>query len=94
MRDKAKGVWSHAGRCRSTSRVRGDTLTSPSRCAALGRVEPEFVVLSGKVLTRDAMRRLRFAVHAAGWLHSMRTLLSLLLPQAPEVMVVVVTFEA
>ena len=27
--------------------------------------------LPGKALARDAMRRLRFVVHAAGWLHSM-----------------------
>ena len=29
MRDKASGGWSHAGRCRSTCRVRGDTLMTP-----------------------------------------------------------------
>ena len=39
-------------------------------CAAPGMVEPGFVGFQGKALTRDAMRRLRFVVHAAGWLHS------------------------
>ena len=46
-----------------------DTLLS--RCAALGRVEPELVGLHGKALARDAMRRLQFTDHAACWLHSM-----------------------
>ena len=41
-----------------------------SRCTALCRVEQELVGLPGKVLTQDAMRRLRFVVHAASWLHS------------------------
>ena len=54
--------WSDVGRCRNTSRVRGDT----SRCAALDKVEPELVGLPGKDLARDAMRRLQFVVHAAG----------------------------
>ena len=40
-------------------------------CAAPGRVEPELVGLPGKTLTQDSRRRLRFVVHAAGWLHSM-----------------------
>ena len=31
-------------------------ITPPSRCAALGMVEPELVGLPGKVLTRDAPR--------------------------------------
>ena len=39
------------------------------RCTALGRVKPELVGLPGKTLIRDAKRRLRFIVHAAGWLH-------------------------
>ena len=43
----------------------------PSRCTALGRVVPELVGLPGKVLTRDATRRLRFVVNAADWLQSM-----------------------
>ena len=37
----------------------------------LGRVESGLVSLPGKALTRDAMRRLRFVVHAASCLHSM-----------------------
>ena len=64
------GVKSHAGRCRSTSLVRGDTMMTPdythSGYAALGRVG-----LPGKALARDATRRLRFDGYAAGWLHSM-----------------------
>ena len=52
--------------------VRGDKLmTPPSRCAALGMAESESVGFPGKALARDATRRLRFVVHAAGWLHSM-----------------------
>ena len=46
-------------------------ITPPSRCTALGMVEPELVGLPVKALTRDATRRLRFVVNAAGWLHSM-----------------------
>ena len=52
-------------------RVDGTDDAQPSRCAALGRVEPELVGLPGKVLTRDATRRLQYDVHAADWLHSM-----------------------
>ena len=37
----------------------------------MSTVEPELVGLPGKALTRDAMRRLRFVLHAAGWVHSM-----------------------
>ena len=60
------------GRCRSTSREQTDTLIAPpSRCAALGRVEPDFFSLLGKALTRDTTRWLRFVVHAADWLHCM-----------------------
>ena len=48
--------WSHVGRCRSTSKMRADTLmTTLSRCGSLGSVEPELVGLQGKALTRDAM---------------------------------------
>ena len=32
-------------------------------------VEPESICLPGKALARDATRRLRFVVRAAGWLH-------------------------
>ena len=60
--------WLHVERCRITSRVRGDALMTH---AALGMVEPKLVSLVGKVLTRDATRRLRLVVNAAGWLHSM-----------------------
>ena len=42
-----------------------------STYAALVRVEPELIGLPGKGLARGTMRRLRFVVHAAGWLHSM-----------------------
>ena len=60
-------------------RVRSDTLiTLPFMCAALGRVEPELVGLPGMAFARDDMRRLRFDVHAAGWLLSMVLLLMLL----------------
>ena len=45
-------------------------MTPPSSCAAMGRVEPELVGLPGKTSTRDATKRLRFVVHAAGWLRS------------------------
>ena len=48
-----------------------ELVAPPSRCASLDRVGPELVGLPGKALTRDATRRLRFVVHAAGWLHSM-----------------------
>ena len=44
-------------------------MTSPSKCAVLGRVEPELVGLSGMALARGATRRFRFAVHAAGYKH-------------------------
>ena len=46
-------------------------ITPPSRNAALGRVVPELVGFPRKALTWDVTRRLRFVVHAAGWLHSM-----------------------
>ena len=42
-----------------------------SRCTALGRVESELVSLPEKALARDATRRLRIVIHAAGWLHTM-----------------------
>ena len=54
--------------------MRGDTLMKPepqSRCAALGRVESELVGFLRKALTRNTTGKLRFVVHAAGWLHSM-----------------------
>ena len=60
---------SHVGRCRCTCH-RWHPITPPSRCAALGRVEPELVGLPGMDLALDATRRLRFVVHTAGWLHS------------------------
>ena len=41
-------------------------IAPPARYAALGRVG-----LPGKVSTRDAAKRLRIVVQAAGWLHSM-----------------------
>ena len=75
----------HAGQSSWVSRMSADagplpefdvihrwlTITPPSRCAALGMVELELVGLLGKALTRDATRRLRFVVHAHGWLHTM-----------------------
>ena len=43
--------WSHGGRYRNTFPVLGDTLmTTSSRCAALGMVEPELVGLRGRPL--------------------------------------------
>ena len=52
--------------------MQGDTLmTPPSRYTALCRVEPGLIGLPGKALAPDGTRRLRFIVHAAGWLHSM-----------------------
>ena len=61
---QSQGGWSHVGKFRSASRVRGDILMSLW-------VEPELVGLPGKALAMDVTRRLRFVVHAAGWLHSM-----------------------
>ena len=73
-RDKTRG-WSHFRRWMSSSRVQCDTLmtpmTPPSKFAALSRVESELVGLPGKAFTRDATRRLWFAVHAASWQNSM-----------------------
>ena len=72
---QSQGGWSNVGRCRSTYRLRGDILMTPdhtsSQYAALGRVESKLFGLFCKALTRDATRRLRFVVHAAGWQHSM-----------------------
>ena len=46
---QSQGGWSHVRRCRSISRMRGDTLMKPpSRCADLDMVEPELVRLPGK----------------------------------------------
>ena len=73
---QSQGCWSHVGRCRSNSRVRGDTLMTPDltdfQGTALGRVEPELELnLPGKALSRDSRRRFRFVDHAAGCPHSM-----------------------
>ena len=70
---KRQGGLSHVGRCRSIFRMRGRDIpmTPPSRCVALGRIDPELVVFSGKALTLGATKRFRFVVHAAVWLHSM-----------------------
>ena len=69
------GAWSHVGRCRSISRVRGEytdyTRSHHHPGASLGRVEPELDGLPGEALARYATRRLRFVVNAAGSLHSM-----------------------
>ena len=46
-------------------------MTQPFTHAALGRVESELVGILRKALALDATQRLRFAIHAAGWLHSM-----------------------
>ena len=47
--------WSRVGRCRKTSRVRGDTPMTPDhtagKCASLDRVEPELVGLPRKAGT-------------------------------------------
>ena len=70
----SQGVWSRVGRCRSISRVRGDTLMTPDhtdvqmRC---GRVKSEIIGLPQNALTRDTTKRLQFVVHAASWLHVM-----------------------
>ena len=57
-------------RCASrfTTPVTEKTAVLQMRSSGHGRVR--FVGHSGKALTRDGMRRLRFDVHAAGWLHS------------------------
>ena len=60
MRDKVNGL----------GRMPGDAGALPE-CSTLGRVELELVGLPGKALAQDATRRLRFVVHAAGWLQSM-----------------------
>ena len=78
MLDDAGG-WSHVGRCRRTSSVRGDTLITPDHIAFMVRGSGFdragiFVGLTGRALTRDATRSLRFVVHAAGWLQYMMML--------------------
>ena len=68
------GGWSHVGRCRSTTRVRGDTLMTPHhtafQTAVLGMAELELVDFQGKAIALDAKGRLRFVVHAADRRHS------------------------
>ena len=48
----------------------------------------KMVGLFGKTLTLDVPRRLRFSIHAAGWLHAMvfhgRGFVALMSTQAPE----------
>ena len=46
-------------------------MTPPSSYIVLARINLELVCLQGKTLTQDAMKRLWFDVHAAGWRHSM-----------------------
>ena len=62
-RDEGGGLYasgSHVWRCQITSRVRGNSMmtsiTPPSKCAALCRVESVLSGLHEKALTRDAMR--------------------------------------
>ena len=71
MRDKPKGVHMSGDAGAFPKCEMKTPISPPSRCAILGRAEPELVGLLGKALTRDAMRKFRFIVHAAGWLHSM-----------------------
>ena len=51
---KRQGGWSHVGRCRSTSRVRGDTLMNSDHAVvkmrSSGRVEPEVMVFLERLL--------------------------------------------
>ena len=75
----------HAGQSQVVGRMSGDagafpecvgnTLITPDRTTIQVRISWQGRVGIGrsswKGLTRDATRRLRFVVHAAGWLHSM-----------------------
>ena len=74
-RMKPKGLGCMLGDVRALPECEVNSLVSPitppSRCAALGKVEPELVAVAGKALTHVSTRRLRFDVHAVGWLHSM-----------------------
>ena len=49
----------------------GQNLEAFPLCAALGRAVPELVSLPGRALTLNAMKSLRFDVHAAVWLNSL-----------------------
>ena len=76
MQDKARG-WLHVRRCRSTSRVQGDTLMTPDHTAvqvrSSGKGHDGIGRSSWKGLNTGRRERLRFVVHAASWLHSMDT---------------------
>ena len=72
MRGKAKGVGHTSGAAGALPECEVKTLiTSPSWCAALGRLESKLVGILWKALAWDATRRLRLDVNAAGWLHSL-----------------------
>ena len=62
----SQGFFWHVGGCWSTSYSEvvhwWHRIIPLSRCAALGRFEPEFVGLSGKAYAWDIMRRLRLVV--------------------------------
>ena len=75
----------HAGQSQVVGRMSGDAGAFPE-CVGNTLITPDSTIIqvrsSGygragigrsywKGLTRDATRRLRFVVHAAGWLHSM-----------------------
>ena len=75
----------HAGQSQVVARMSGDAGAFPE-CVGNTLITPDRTTIqvrssgygragigrsSWKCLTRDATRRLRFVVHAAGWLHSM-----------------------
>ena len=67
MLDKVRRGWSHVGRCRSTSHVQGED-TDDTRSHHLPGVQ----LWVGSSLNWSVFQgRLRFLVHAAGWLHYM-----------------------
>ena len=66
MQDNAMRGCSNVGRCRSTSRVRSkDTDDSRSHRHPCAQLWVGISRSSGKALTRNATRRLRFITHAA-----------------------------
>ena len=82
MLNKDRRCWSHhmLGDAGALPENKVNTLmTPPSRCTVLGRVNPELVGLSGKTITRNAMRRLRFVVIATGWLHGQRIVIQVVI---------------
>ena len=55
VRNKARRSWSLVGSVLPECEVK-TLITPPSRCTALGRVEPKLVSLPGKAFTLGAMR--------------------------------------